>query len=610
MINGYLNFFGDSIVKKWKVSCTDATFENRDIIELTFNEAICSESQLAWGASEASCMIMRTTGLGGSLIGKWLNVTCTVNDVTYQIGKYKVLTDVPNGARTERTITAYDALYDIINSDVAEWYNTLLPNDNSTTTIGALRHSLMQHFGITENEVTLANDSVTVAKTLATNVLSGKDVMRDICEANGCFGHIDRSGKFSYVFLPKRQQVLFPEEDLYPGQTLYPNGGFNDFISVDKSYVVAGGTDSTYMCEPVTKLNIRSTSADVGVTVGDGDNAFIIEGNFLLMGKTQEELETIGTRILGIISDVTYKPCNYTIVGNPLLEVGDGLTIRTGQATVYTLLLQRTLKGVQSLKDQISAAGLEKQIENVNSVESQIKQVRGKTNELTRTIDETRSALTDLDEEVASEFLQTAQAISAKVSKTGGTADGFSWELTDSSWVVKSGDTVLFSIDANNVKISMKNQNVTIDDTGIDFTQNAAIKWNGLNCVYIAGGYYNFGHMNFQNLILGSKVFIGNGSMGRYVDDFTVYSRNGMYVTNGYGAGSSGIRITHQAVGSITMTSGSCKFNATSLGFFSKTPISQPTISSESGSSVSVSKFNQVVAALHNLGLCRDTTVH
>lgn len=610
MINGYLNFFGDSIVKKWEVSCTDATFENRDIIELTFNEAICSESQLAWGASEASCMIMRTTGLGGSLIGKWLNVTCTVNDVTYQIGKYKVLTDVPNGARTERTITAYDALYDIINSDVAEWYNTLLPNDNSTTTIGAMRHSLMQHFGITENVVTLVNDSVTVAKTLATNVLSGKDVIRDICEANGCFGHIDRSGKFSYVFLPKRQQALFPEEDLYPGQALYPNGGFNDFISVDKSYVVAGGTDSTYMCEPVTKLNIRSTSADVGVTVGDGDNAFIIEGNFLLMGKTQEELETIGTRILGIISDVTYKPCNYTIVGNPLLEVGDGLTIRTGQATVYTLLLQRTLKGVQSLKDQISAAGLEKQIENVNSVESQIKQVRGKTNELTRTIDETRSALTDLDEEVASEFLQTAQAISAKVSKTGGTAGGFSWELTDSSWVVKSGDTVLFSVDANNVKISMKNQNVTIDDTGIDFTQNAAIKWNGLNCVYIAGGYYNFGHMNFQNLILGSKVFIGNGSMGRYVDDFTVYSRNGMYVTNGYGAGSSGIRITHQAVGSITMTSGSCKFNATSLGFFSKTPISQPTISSESGSSVSVSKFNQVVAALHNLGLCRDTSAN
>ena len=609
MINGYLDFFGDSIEKEWEISCTDATFKNADIIELTFNEGVCSESQLTFGASESSGMILRTTGLGGSLVGKWLNVTVKANGTVYQKGKYKVLTDVPNGQRTERTITAYDALHDIITADVAEWYNTLFPTDSSTTTIGALRHSFMQHFGITENEVTLVNDHITVGKNLATNVFSGRDAIRDICEANGCFGHIDPNGNFSYIFLPKRQQALYPEEDRYPGQALYPNGGFNDFINIDKQYVVAGGTDSTYMCEPITRLNVRSTPDDIGVTVGDGDNTYIIEGNFLLMGKSQAELETIATNILGVISDITYRPCNYTLVGNPLLEVGDGITIRTGKTTVYTILLQRTLKGVQSLKDDISAAGLEKQIENVNSVESQIKQVRGKTNELTRTIDETRSALSDLDEEVASEFLQTAQAISAKVGKTGGT-QSFSWELTDSSWVVKSGDTVLFSVDANNVKISMKNQNVKIDDTGIDFSANASIKWNNLDCIYIGGGILNFGHPNFSNVILGSKVYVGAGWNGIYTQDFTVYSRDGLYVTNGYGSGSSGIRITHQAVGSITMTSGSCKFNATSLGFFSKTPISQPTISSESGSSVSVSKFNQVVAALHNLGLCRDTSAN
>ena len=606
MINGYLDFFGDSIEKEWEISCTDATFKNADIIELTFNEGVCSESQLTFGASESSGMILRTTGLGGSLVGKWLNVTVKANGTVYQKGKYKVLTDVPNGQRTERTITAYDALHDIITADVAEWYNTLFPTDSSTTTIGALRHSFMQHFGITENEVTLVNDHITVGKNLATNVFSGRDAIRDICEANGCFGHIDPNGNFSYIFLPKRQQALYPEEDRYPGQALYPNGGFNDFINIDKQYVVAGGTDSTYMCEPITRLNVRSTPDDIGVTVGDGDNTYIIEGNFLLMGKSQAELETIATNILGVISDITYRPCNYTLVGNPLLEVGDGITIRTGKTTVYTILLQRTLKGVQSLKDDISAAGLEKQIENVNSVESQIKQVRGKTNELTRTIDETRSALSDLDEEVASEFLQTAQAISAKVGKTGGT-QSFSWELTDSSWVVKSGDTVLFSVDSDDVTISMKNQNVKIDDTGIDFSSNAAIKWNGLNCVYIAGGYYNFGHMSFQNIILGSTVSVGNYGNNNYVNDFLVCSSSGMLIKRTYNGG---MRITQDAVGNITMGSNTCKLTATSIGFFNATPISRPSISSESGSSVSVSKFNQVVAALHNLGLCRDTTVH
>ncbi len=610
MINGYLNFFGDSIIKKWEVRCTDATFENRDIIELTFNEAICSESQLAWGASEASCIIMRTTGLGGSLVGKWLNVTCTVNDVTYQIGKYKVLTDVPNGARTERTITAYDALYDIINSDVAEWYNTLLPNDNSTTTIGAMRHSLMQHFGITENEVTLANDSVTVAKTLATNVLSGRDVIRDICEANGCFGHIDRNGKFSYIFLPKRQQALYPEEDLYPGQTLYPNGGFNDFISIDKSYVVAGGTDSTYMCEPVTKLNIRSNSADVGVTVGDGDNAFIIEGNFLLMGKTQTELEEIGTRILGIISDVTYKPCNYTIVGNPLLEVGDGLTIRTGQATVYTLLLQRTLKGVQSLKDDISAAGLEKQIENVNSVESQIQQVKGKTNELTRTLDSTISALTDLDNETQSKFEQTASAISAKVSKTGGTAEGFSWELTDSSWVVKSGDTVLFSIDADDVTISMKNQNVVIDDTGIDFSNTATLKFSSITCFYLSGGYVGMGHPNFNATVLANQLFLGTSN--NHISQGKVYILPGgsfSFLFGNNGSTGQGNSISASRFGPLTYRSaGGCSIGTLVIdkpGFHGHTPAnSAPNISHTLSDT---NKISSILSALADCGLINLT---
>lgn len=153
----------------------------------------------------------------------------------------------------------------------------------------------------------------------------------------------------------------------------------------------------------------------------------------------------------------------------------------------------------------------------------------------------------------------------------------------------------------------MKNQNVKIDDTGIDFSSNAAIKWNGLNCVYIAGGYYNFGHMSFQNIILGSTVSVGNYGNSNYVNDFLVCSSSGMLIKRTYNGG---MRITQDAVGNITMGSNTCKLTATSIGFFNKTPISQPSISSESGSSVSVSKFNQVVAALHNLGLCRDTTIH
>ena len=607
MINGYLNFFGDSIEKQWTISCTGATFRNEDIIDLMFNESICSESQLAFGASESNYITLRTTGLGGSLVGQWLNVTCKVNDTTYQIGRYKVLTDVPNGQRTERTITAYDALYDIINADVAEWYNTLLPNDDSTTTVAALRHSFMQHFNITENAASLVNDSLTVKKSLQTNQLSGRDVVRDICELNGCFGHIDRDGHFKYVFLPKKQTPLYPRTDLYPAADLYPNGGFNNFIDIEKDYVFSGGTDSTFMCEPITKLIIRSNTDDVGVTVGSGDNTFIVEGNILAMGQEASTLETIGTNILGVISDVTYRPCNYDIVGNPLLEVGDGVNIRTDKTTVYTYILQRVLKGVQSLTDTITASGLEKQVEKVNNVESQIIQLKGKTNELVRTLDETRSTITDLDEQLQSEIDQQADLISAKVAKTGG-GSSFSWELTDSSWVVKSGSTTLFSVDTNGVGINMKNQNVSIDDTGINFSTNASLKLSSIVCFFLGAGQVNVGNPSFNFNIRGNQVAFGTTQ--NYLGSIDVNLVSGGAMRFHFGSGlSTPWKIDSTNLGPIYIRSSGYGISgpvviAGNVGFHSHAPASQPTISN---SLSDTNKISSILNALNDCGLIKLT---
>ena len=61
---------------------------------------------------------------------------------------------------------AYDALYDVINADVAEWYNTLLPDKDSITTMKAFRDSFFKHFGIEQAGVQLVNDDMKVEKTV------------------------------------------------------------------------------------------------------------------------------------------------------------------------------------------------------------------------------------------------------------------------------------------------------------------------------------------------------------------------------------------------------------------------------------------------------------
>lgn len=82
---------------------------------------------------------------------KMITVKTVIDNNTanpFQIGRYKVYSDTPTADRTKRDIVAYDSLYDVINADVAEWYNTLLPDKDSVTTMKAFRDSFLGILGL------------------------------------------------------------------------------------------------------------------------------------------------------------------------------------------------------------------------------------------------------------------------------------------------------------------------------------------------------------------------------------------------------------------------------------------------------------------------------
>ena len=61
----------------------------------------------------------------GSIAGKTIHIAEIIDgntDTPFPYGAYKVYSDVPTSDRTKREITAYDAMYDIINADVKSWY--------------------------------------------------------------------------------------------------------------------------------------------------------------------------------------------------------------------------------------------------------------------------------------------------------------------------------------------------------------------------------------------------------------------------------------------------------------------------------------------------------
>ena len=414
-----------SIDKQLTIETDDKTTKitnvelHQEQFELT--ESICSESELTFGSCEAAVLKFTVSNIFLPMKDKMITVKTVIDNNTanpFQIGRYKVYSDTPTADRTKRDIVAYDRLYDVINADVAEWYNALLPEKDSTTTMKAFRDSFFGYFGIEQADAQLVNDDMKVEKTVEPEELSGATVLNCICEINGCFGHIGRDSKFHYIYLEQEIQGLYPRNNLYPADDLYPREPKSTRIGKNL-YISAQYED--FLVKTIDKLQIRKEEDDIGVIVGSGTNAYVIQDNFLVYGKGSEELTGIANNIYGKIRGIIYRPFSADCKGNPCIEVGDAVRLPTKYEIIESYVLKRTLKGIQALRDEYEATGEEYRSTQVNSVHKSIIQLKGKTNVLTRTIEETNSKITDVESGLSSEIKQTATDIRTEVKNT---ADG------------------------------------------------------------------------------------------------------------------------------------------------------------------------------------------
>lgn len=444
-------FLKDSVDKQLSIVSDDGKINitntelHQEKFELT--ESLCSESELTFGACEAGMIKFTVSNVFLPMKGKWLTAKMTLDghkDKPFQIGRYKVYSDTPTADRTCRDVVAYDALYDILSSDVTDWYNQILPQKDSKVTLKQFRDSFFNHFGVEQEEVSLVNDEMIIEKTVEVTAsssgssdtaetstigetISGKEVLSCILEINGCMGNIGRVGKFRYVYLTQEMQGLYPANDLYPADDLYPRNPKSTSISKSQ-YISAQYED--YIVRTIDKLQIREKENDIGVIVGDGKNTYVIEGNFLVYGKGTKELNEIGEKTLSKIKGIIYRPFSADCKGNPCLEVGDAVRMTTKYELIETYILKRTLKGIQALRDDLEANGEEYRTSKVNGVQRSILQLKGKSNTLERSIEETKSTIVDVEKGLQSQITQTASEIRAEVKNT---TDGLSSRITQNS---------------------------------------------------------------------------------------------------------------------------------------------------------------------------------
>lgn len=488
MINSSLKekYWDSSTDKQMVISVvgTNQKIDNSmlEIGTFALEESLCSESELKFGACEANCVKFTARNTAGNIIGKTISIEETIdgdseNPMPY--GVFKVASDVPTADRTKRQITAYDAMYDIINTDVKSWYAGL----SFPMTLKQFRDSFFAHLGIAQVETSLVNDSMTVNKTIVAtqtddssavteeSAISGKTVVTAICEINGCFGNIDREGKFEYVFLKAITSALYPAEDLFPADNLFPSDANTE--SMTGHYITFDYED--FQSKAITQLEIKTSEDNAGAIVGTAGNNYSITGNFLVSDKIGAELEQIANNLLPIMKQPVYTPIkSCTCVGNPCLTLGEPIRFNTTREIVETYLLQRALTGVQSKRDSISAQGTQTHSAKVNSIRDMIESVQRRTGKLERNADHLQSTYEDLEEQTNTKFEQTAKSIVAEVNRAQ-KAEG----QLDASLELKLGrdenDQVVSMINASADQIMLRGNRLIVESNNFQLDGNGKV---------------------------------------------------------------------------------------------------------------------------------------
>lgn len=499
----------------------DNSMRERDTFTLT--ESLNDGSELKFGSCLPNQISFIAHDMPAGLIGRTLRPVESLegneND-PFKYGEYKILSAVPTADRTKRQVTAYDAMYDILNADVKAWYDSL----KFPMTLKQFRDSFFSNLGIEQEETTLVNDSMTVNKTLVASssddsavtaeaTISGKTIIEAICEINGAFGNMNRAGKFEYVILKKIISALYPAEDLYPRDDLFPSDSNSE--SMTGHYITFDYED--FQSKAITQLEIRADDNTAGAIVGKTGNTYVISGNFLVSDKTGTELEQIASNVLPIMAQAAYTPIkSCTTVGNPCLELGDPIRFNTTREIVETYLLQRTLTGVQSKRDSISAQGTQTHSAKVNSIRDTIESVERRTGKLERNADHLLSTYEDLEEQTNTKFEQTANAITAEATRAQGAEGNLSSQISivagEVSSKVSRGD-VVSEINQTADTISLRAGHLEIDCNNFQVDKNTGdAKIGGTLSFYEDFSESHSGEIQYGKLP-------GGGSMGFNMND-------------------------------------------------------------------------------------------
>jgi len=407
--------------------------------------------------------------------------TMQQDETVYKLmGKFTV--DSIKKLRSKTEIIAYDNMIKF-DKFVDSWLKEL----TFPITLANMLTSLCTFCGVTLETTasTITNYDYIIPRTFAASNITGRTILSYICEVAGSFATIGTNGNLNIRYYATNSTSL--------NNTTY--------ISVLKA---------DYATTPIDKLQIRSTTSDIGVIVGTGTNIYIIENNPLFYATANSQIQTQATNIYNKIRLLSYRPMTIETFSDFNINCGDIITV-DGQPTI---IMEKTITaaGVKFV-----STGNEKRLEQSNRQNQYISRLAGMVHEIDIDIDKLVSRIYDAEGNIST-ISQTVDTFEMRLQHTEEAVDGIPYtieaaiiaSLTDTTGLIKifvEGKNYITKAQADGSYLQIVNLNAGIK-TYINTAEGKAEVISASSSTY-----QKISDMN--NYVLTNSL---NASIGQYID--------------------------------------------------------------------------------------------
>lgn len=207
------------------------------------------------------------------------------------------------------------------------------------------------------------------------NMLLGdcRELVQNVAELNGLFFKLNRVTNRLIPLDINQGLGLYPADTVFPRDNLYPAGGnssksflidmsmyskawYDDYPTKRYSAITCTYTDTNNEKQTKTYTIVDLTlTDDNGELIFNAEDyqVYDISDNEIIKSNTytQAQIQTILQTIASNIDDVIYMPADIDCVGLPYIEAGDVADVITADGSFETIVLRRTLSGIQALFD-------------------------------------------------------------------------------------------------------------------------------------------------------------------------------------------------------------------------------------------------------------------